>query len=356
MEFTNILTIVIPLYTRYDKLKRVLTYYKDHNFPFNIMILDDSPDQNIDDHDLRVIVNDKHIKHIMYEQHMSVAEKISIGIKISTPYVVLCADDDFVVPKGLERCIEFLDANSDYVAAQGKHISFKQSAVMPRLAAWEAAINIRSIECESPVTRFITHFSDYNSPTFYAVHRTNVMQSIWKSASEYTNDVRFGELLPTLLTVLYGKVKVLDILYAARENHPSSDGHVANRISDFIVEGSFDGKYERFKKCLAGELCDQTELSYGESEKLVDRAMDGYLKRSFGLSINALRFKLMIKKSVIGKVINSTGLLGAYRKLKSNLKQVSSRPVVPSGIPYDDPTHSCYSEFSRIREAINSGA
>lgn len=356
MELTELLTIVIPLYTRYDRLKRVLTYYKSYKFPFKIIVLDDSPDQKLND-DLKIILKDKHIEHIIYKRHMSVAEKISVGMsKILTPYAVLCADDDFIVPNGLIRCIEFLERNLDYVAAHGRHINFEELEPSSKLVVWKMISNMRSIECEDAVTRFITHFSDYNSPTFYAVHKTEVMQSIWKSSSKYTDDVRFGELLPTLLTVLYGKVKVLNILYAARENHPFSDGHVANRISDFIVEGSFDAKYERFKKCLTGELCDQTGLSYDKSEKLVDSAMDGYLKRSFGLSMNALRFKLMIKKSVVGEVINSTGLLGAYGKLKSNLKQFSSRPVVPSGIPYDDPTHPCYSEFSRIRKAINSGA
>ena len=192
-------------------------------------------------------------------------------------------------------------------------------------------------------------------PTFYGVHRTDILKEILKASRDYTDDYRFGELLPTALTAVYGKIKVFDCLYCAREYNTSSTGQSCSRLSDFIVEGSFDKKYERFKKCLAGTLCDQAGLSYGASEKLVDRAMDRYLKKNYGLSMNALRFKLMIKKSVIGKVINSTGLLSAYRKLKSKLKHVSSRPVVPSGIPYEDPTHPYYPEFSRIREAIASG-
>lgn len=347
----ELLTIVIPLYTRYDRLKRVLTYYKDHNSPFNIMILDDSPDQNIDDDDLRVILNDKHIKHIMYEQHMSVAKKISVGMsKVLTPYAVLCADDDFIAPNGLEECIEFLEGNPDYVAAHGRHITFKELEPSSKLVVWKMIPNMKSIECEAAVTRFITHFSDYNSPTFYAVHRTEVMQSIWKSSSKYTDDVRYGELLPTLLTVLYGKVKVLDILYAARENHPSSDGHVANRLRDFLIDVSFKKKYYKFKKGLIEGILMHCKVTPGFAGEIVDRAMDEYLRKDCGATLEFLPLKLRAKQIMFRLNILDKFLNVSSRLKKLTPKKPTSNPFAK--IPFQDSDRPEHPDFLRIKTIV----
>lgn len=356
MNLNNMLTIVIPTYNRYKYLLRLLKYYDSYCFPANILVLDSSSD-NPKKADLLSLLDNKRVKHRKFPPIIPVAEKISQGLQdISTRYAVLCADDDFITPTGLEESINFLEYNKDYVVTHGRYIVFNRSEDNYDNIEWKSVYEDKSIESDDCGNRLLAHLSDYRTPTFYGVHRTNILKSIWKASREHTDDYRFFELLPTALTAVYGKIRVLDGLYSAREYNTSSTGQSCSGLSDFIIEGSFDGKYERFKKCLAVELCNQTGLRYGESEKLVDRAMNGYLKKSYGMLMNALRFKLMLKKSVIGKVVNSTGLLSAYRKLKINLKLVSSKHVVQSRIPYEDPNHPCYPEFSRIREAINSGA
>ena len=356
MDLKNLLTIVIPTYNRYNYLLRLLKYYDSYGFPVRIRILDSSSATLQQQRDLLHLLNHNSVEHFTFSPVIPVAEKIAQGIQdISTPYAVLCGDDDFITPTGLEKSIDFLEGNKDYVVAHGRYIAFNRSGDNPDIIEWRSVYGDKSIESDDSGNRFFAHLGDYRMPTFYGVHRTDILKEIFKALRDYTDDYRFGELLPTAMTAVYGKIKMLDCLYSAREYNTFSTGQSCSRLSDFIVEGSFDKKYERFKKCLAGTLCDQAGLSYGVSEKLVDRAMNGYLKKSSGLSMNALRFKLRVKKSVIGEVINSTGLLSAYRKLKTKLNHGSSRPVVPSGISYKDPTHPCYSEFSRIREAINSG-
>lgn len=355
MDLNTLLTIVIPTYNRYNYLLRLLKYYEAHDFPAKILILDSSSN-NHGKSDLLSRLNNTRVKRIKFSHVIRYHVKLFQGIQdISTPYGVFCADDDFITPMGLEKSIDFLECNKDYVVAHGRYVVFNQSEANPDIIEWKSVYGDNSIESIDCGKRLLSHLSNYRTPTFYGVHRTDILKSIWKASREYTDDYRFCELLPTALTAVYGKIKVLDCLYSAREYDGSSTGQSCSTLSDFIVEGSFDGKYERFKKCLAGELREQAGLRYGESEKLVDRAMNGYLKKSSGLSMNALRFKLMLKKSVIGKVVNSTGLLSAYRKLKTKLKHGSSRPVVQSSTPYEDTTHPCYSAFSRIREAINSG-
>lgn len=356
MRLDSLLTIIVPTHNRYKYLLRLLKYYDSYDFPVRILILDSSSD-NPEKRDLVSLFGNKQVEHRKFSPVIHVGEKIGQGIQdIATPYAVFCADDDFITPTGLEKSVGFLESNQDYIVAHGRYIVFNRFEDKTDITEWKSVYGDKSIDSDDCGSRLLSHLSDYRMPTFYGVHRTDILKEILKASRRYTDDYRFGELLPTAMTTVYGKIKVLDCLYSAREYDGFSTGQSCSTLSDFIVQGSFDKKYERFKKCLAGTLCDQAGLSYGASEKLVDRAMDRYLKKNYGLSMNALRFKLMIKKSVIGKVINSTGLLSAYRKLKSNLKQFSDKPVVPPGIPYEDPTHPYYSDFSRIREAVNSGA
>lgn len=355
MALDSFLTIIIPTYNRYKYLLRLLKYYDSYDFPVRILILDSSSD-NPEKSNLLSLLNNKRVEQRKLSPFMVPVEKIAQGIQdISTAYAVLCADDDFITPRGLEKSIDFLEGNKDYVVAHGRYIVFNRFEDQTDITEWKSVYGDKSIDSDDCGSRLLSHLSDYRMPTFYGVHRTDILKEILKASRRYTDDYRFGELLPTAMTAVYGKIKVLDCLYSAREYGGSSTGQSCSTLSDFIVDGSFDKKYERFKKCLAGTLCDQAGLSYGESEKLVDKAINAYLKKYSGLSMNALRFKLMVKKSVIGKVVNSTGVLSAYRKLKRKLKHVSSRPVVASGIPYVDPSHPYYSDFSRIREAIDSG-
>ena len=44
--------------------------------------------------------------------------------RVRTPYAMLADNDDFLGFNGIERALEFLEANSDYVAARGRPTAF----------------------------------------------------------------------------------------------------------------------------------------------------------------------------------------------------------------------------------------
>ena len=44
--------------------------------------------------------------------------------RVRTPYAMMADNDDFLGFNGIERALEFLDANSDYVAARGRPTAF----------------------------------------------------------------------------------------------------------------------------------------------------------------------------------------------------------------------------------------
>jgi len=292
----------------------------------------------------------KLIEYTRYPQDIFIAKKISEGIKgIPTTYSVLCADDDFITPIGLEKCIEFLELHPDYAAAQGTQIVFKQNTNNPETFEWQIVPTDVSLELDSPSERFFSHLSDYNTPTFYAVHRTEILQSIWASTNKFTDDLRFGELLPTLLTVIYGKMKVLDVLYSARESLPLSEGRAAKRISDFLIEGSFKEKYQSFKECLAVHISDYEGLTIRASEELIHNAMNEYLKKKCGASISRLPLKLKVKK-----VLHLIRGLEVFYSLKKNLFHSRTKDSNPMEFPYKDPDNPNYQDFIRIKKTVAS--
>jgi len=272
--------------------------------------------------------------------------------KIKTEYAVLCADDDFITPIGLERSVDFLEKNPDYVIAHGKYILFVEQQKLSNNIIWRFTYSSKSFEQESASLRLFDHLSNYSRldsvPTFYAVHRTEILQSIWESSAKYTNDGRFGELLPTMLSIIYGKIKVLDIFYSAREYNENSGSHISNRITDFIKDGSYNSKYIRFKECLSKELVSKEDISREKAQKLIDKAMNNYL----GFSISKLKFKASVKMIIENNTLLDKFYL-AYKKLRTSKKQKSVLDRL-SPIEYDNPKNPFYPDFIRIKEAIEN--
>ena len=215
----NKYTIIITTYNRYEYLKRLLKFYNKYNNQFNILILDSSSDKI--DNELSLLVKKKNIDHIKYPPSTFVFNKISDGSKfIKTPFVVICADDDFVIPSAINKCIDFLDKNIDYSSAQGmtyKHYINQVDGEIKFIFKKSIANNL-SIYNNDPVKRLSSYCKDHTiSNSFYAVQRSKIFQKIWIESKNYSRDWAMSEFIPCALSLLHGKMKVLPIFYASRE-------------------------------------------------------------------------------------------------------------------------------------------
>ena len=57
-------------------------------------------------------------QHI-YTPGLFFTKKVEVVLdKVKTPYLLMCADDDFIIPKSILQCVSFLEENKDYVIAQ----------------------------------------------------------------------------------------------------------------------------------------------------------------------------------------------------------------------------------------------
>ncbi|KKL68331.1 hypothetical protein LCGC14_2126020, partial [marine sediment metagenome] len=98
------ISLIIPTHNRHQYLTRVLDYYNGINL--KILVADSSQKEY-------PFKNKYDIDYFHYPNYIPHKKLADIIQEVKTPYVFMCADDDFIIPKAIEKCIKFLDNNSD---------------------------------------------------------------------------------------------------------------------------------------------------------------------------------------------------------------------------------------------------
>src|SRR5690242_9715163 len=100
------LTIVVPTYNRYPFLLRLLRYFRSTHVP-HVLVLDSSSIGTPGD-ELQQLLQEPWIQYRRFPSDRLPTSKIAEGLAaVQTPYAAMCADDDYIVPRALEQCLEF---------------------------------------------------------------------------------------------------------------------------------------------------------------------------------------------------------------------------------------------------------
>lgn len=284
-QYTSELTIVVPTRNRSNSLHRLITFYKKLDFDPKFYIADSSDDNQIAANEEICANIDLNVEYNTYSTEIRLIKKIRDALRnVTTSYTVLSADDDFIIPSGIDQAVQFLSNDKSFSAAHGNYISFKAEQIGSDIQfSWKPSyVDSQSLEEQKPENRLQSHHANY-VPTFYSVHRTPSIQEGYERAVEATTDVRFGELLPSMTAVINGKFKHLNVFYGARYSVQQT-ASTADSFIEFIQEGTFTSKYDRYRESLAGHLETQSKLTYDESLKVVDNAMISYLVNYYSLS------------------------------------------------------------------------
>ncbi|MFC1735410.1 TIGR00180 family glycosyltransferase [Candidatus Hydrogenedentota bacterium] len=277
-------TIVIPTYNRPQYLRRTLRYYEAMGCPYPIVVGDSSADESLDTNreTISSLQTSLSIEHLEFKSTTEFFEKLALIFeRLDGDYALMCADDDFVTPTGIGECVTFLDAHPDFSVAHGYAavVGVKPESSCPSRPCAHAHQYVqRTVDRETGAARLMDHLANY-STTFYSVHRLKDIARNWRISFENTTDLRFGELLPSCLSVIQGKVKCLDILYMVRQTNPDSTSKKGFTWFDLITSGSYSGRYTPFRDRLAEQLVECSEISIEEACETANQAFTAYLGR-----------------------------------------------------------------------------
>ena len=353
MKQNNFITIIIPTYNRPSYLKRILGYYHDCRIAHNIIVADGSSDEirkaNRETVSSFPVLKVLHLDG--YSPETTLYDRINDALKhVNTKYCLFCADDDFITPNGINRSVDFLEANSDFAIAHGRYIGFylRDEGKGESRFCWKTSYSLESFTSSDPAIRLNQHLSKYLIPTFYAVHKTQLLQMIFTEITRFTKDHIFSELLASTLALVYGKMKCLDVLYAARDASSTRVEYVPS-IGDYEESGTFDEQYAKFRECLSSHLSKQSQLSLEEAEKVVDKAMIAYMKKYYTkkgfASLTTRSGKIMDRLNLPAWL--DKGIRTVYRKLARTVYiEKGSEDLSPSS-PY-------YEDINKIRQHVLS--
>lgn len=280
------LTIVVTTYNRYPRLLRLLRYAATVNSSYPILVLDSSH-QPIRSPELEARLSGSKVEHVRYAPTLHPFAKTLQGLRrVSTPYVVLWADDDLMAPRTLDAAVNVLETSPGHSLAQGQVALFKvATSLRGREIQWIDPYPAQAIAEANGATRLRAYLSQY-AMIFYAVHRTELIRRNFERCCAHELGYFWGELLLGSLSVIQGKVEVLRRLQLLREAHAGMDSFNESGgrmdVFDWVTGRDFSRSYVVFRGCLAEELAQRDGIAFSRAHASVKEAFWGYLLRALG--------------------------------------------------------------------------
>lgn len=273
----NRYTIIIPEHNRPDHLKRLLDYFL--SFDLKIIVVDSS--------NIKFKYLDEYKYKINYEffPKLDLASKLyKIKDLIDTPYVVMCANDDFLVPNSIDTIINFLEDNSSYNSGQGIYLDFtynKYEIVYSTRYKNTIDIDLKSQNSSQRVLDLQSNYFQY----YYAVFRTNVfirsISSVIVNDSSLIRNLCLLESYISIYAAIDGKHRIFPIFYSVRENIENSAGSFTDNLFDITRKNKYRDEYSSYLKLLSEYLSLKESISYKKAYNIINESVNIYLKKSF---------------------------------------------------------------------------
>lgn len=138
--------------------------------------------------------------------------------RVQTPYAMVADNDDFLMSTGIERSIEFLDSNSDYVCCAGAIGGFgvhnwdfpDLEGLRGRVSrlVWRYSPYDQSIDLRSPLAVERLMLGLRNTWSYFGVFRTPTLTEVWREAAEMNlSDLLLQEKFLAMRALTLGKAK-----------------------------------------------------------------------------------------------------------------------------------------------------
>ena len=158
------LTILIPTHERHHYLSRCVNWFLESGYP--IIIADSS--REAWESPLRSHAG-VHYIHVPGGFAVYTSKILSALEEVKTPFMSFCADDDFIMPCGLESATDFLKNHPDFSFCQGFTYYFQTFS--SRIVTWP----VRKAQ-DIVLTSCIDRIGASNHSLFYGVNRTHIIK------------------------------------------------------------------------------------------------------------------------------------------------------------------------------------
>ena len=270
------LTVVVPTFNRYLFLTRLLKYYLFRGSPFQMHILD-SGSNTAGQNEVKRLIS-SNLVYTQYPPTIHPFTKLTQALQnVSTPYVVIWADDDLMVPSAFNAGVRFLEEQPDFSIVHGQSAQF---VIQPDGGVDIGPYLQRSYPSSTAAARLVDYLSNY-SVTFYSVHRTEALAKNLELTQRHGFGYYWGEIALGCLSAIQGRVGQLDDLYMMKEAHAGMgdwpDRDSGNGLFDWVTGAAFSGKYHDFEECLAIELARKDGIVEDDAREVVREAFWSHL-------------------------------------------------------------------------------
>lgn len=270
-ELSKLATIIIPTRNRSWFLRRLLAYLSYQKCLASIIVADSSDDGHRKTN-LRTVDDFADTINIEYLELSNLKPdglygKIAFALsRVTSEFVVICADDDFVVPNAVGKCVQFLRGNPDYSCARGYTFVFEFET--DRQLTLRRAPVVASLDSNSREARLLTGSRHYQQ-VFSSVFRRDVLVEIeGRLSTNIKADCAWlAELAVCFFAATLGKVGRLSFPYEYRQKHSGTLGLTVPRWPETIFGQGTALLVQEFKGSLA-LILQRFDVPLIESQKL----------------------------------------------------------------------------------------
>ncbi|WP_415156693.1 TIGR00180 family glycosyltransferase [Parafilimonas sp.] len=294
--------MIIVLNNRHKNLDRLLEYYQATGFFITIA------DSSVNEHIFKKPLKENW--QYVYTPGETYIQKIERTLKsISTPFVVICADDDFIIPSALEKCVLFLQNNPSYAAVQGNVLAYYKESIHKKHVEFNTIYTKTEYDLQiaDPLRRLETFFEDYRSVA-YAVHRTAYLDEAFKTAGNKIYNLYLYEYLTAVVPVTKGFYKELNILFQVREYATDSDDKTADNLDKIFNDEKYKPELDSFISFLSFKL----NHILPDKDQLFFYAFLQDIFKKLAVVIHQSKFPSISSRKKIGRVIQHIPFLGNW--------------------------------------------
>lgn len=274
-------TIVTLRFERYELFSRYLEYSESHGI--KTVVVDGS--QEAYRHSLPSHIDYYHMPNLDFMLRLRFAMA-----KVTTSYVVIQADDDFLYPEALKKAAKFLAKNPDYSAVTGQVFVFDELFSLSAIKFSKYIVEEKAfpLEYDSASDRIEAHLSNYMF-TFYSMQRTLVWRGfcdvVDRSLLAYDAYIiprpSVLELCQSIHCAASGKIMFLQQPWLLREYFPNSAGSGGQQKNTDLALNSAP-TFQDFLKALDNVLIKVVSGISGSVHQSLVQGFEQFMCKSVG--------------------------------------------------------------------------